>query len=46
MQNMDLNRSVITNLLNSSIIANKAFERGNQVDIFYDDLKNAFGKVD
>nr|AEG42077.1 putative non-LTR retrovirus reverse transcriptase [Mayetiola destructor] len=38
-------RSVTTNLMNLSIIVNEAFDRGNQVDIFYGDFKNAFDKV-
>lgn len=38
-------RSVTTNLMNLSIMVSEAFDRGNQVDIFYGDFKNAFDKV-
>lgn len=38
-------RSVITNLMNLSIMMNEAFDRGNQVDIFYGDFKSAFDGV-
>lgn len=38
-------RSVTTNLMNLSIEVNKAFQRGNQVDILYGDFKDAFNAV-
>lgn len=38
-------RSSTTNLMNLSIMVNEAFDRGNQVDIFHGDFKNAFDKV-
>lgn len=38
-------RSVVTNLLNLSILANDAFERSGQLDMFLGDFKTAFDKV-
>lgn len=38
-------RSVTTNLLNLSIDVYKALQRGNQIDIFYGDFKDAFNAV-
>ena len=38
-------RSVVTNLLNLSILAHKAFEHHCQLDVFYGDFKTAFDKV-
>ena len=38
-------RSVTTNLLNLSIDVNRAFQRGNQIDILYGDFKDAFNAV-
>lgn len=38
-------RSVTTNLMNLSIHSHEALHRGNQVDVFYGDFKNAFDKV-
>lgn len=39
-------RSVVTNLMNLSVLAHDAFEDGYQLDVFYGDFKNAFDKVD
>lgn len=38
-------RSVVTNILNLSIIAHNAFEKSRQVDTFYGDFKTAFDAV-
>lgn len=38
-------RSITTNLLSLSIKAHEAFERSNQLDIFYGDFKSAFDRV-
>ena len=38
-------RSITTNLLNLSIAAHKAFDRGSQLDVFYGDFANAFDTV-
>ena len=38
-------RSVVTNLLSLSILANSAFERSAQLDVFYGDFKTAFDTV-
>lgn len=38
-------RSVVTNLLNLSMLAHKAFEKANQIDVFYGDFKTAFDTV-
>lgn len=38
-------RSVTTNLLNLSMLAHKAFEHANQLDIFYGDFRTAFDTV-
>ena len=38
-------RSVVTNLLNLSILAHKAFERSCQLDVFYGDFRTAFDTV-
>lgn len=38
-------RSVVTNLLNLSILAHKAFEYSSQLDVFYGDFKTAFDTV-
>lgn len=38
-------RSVMTNLLNLSILAHNAFEKSRQLDVFYGDFKTAFNTV-
>lgn len=38
-------RSVVTNLLNLSIIAHDAFKKSRQVDVFCGDFKTAFDSV-
>ena len=38
-------RSVVTNLLNLSILAHKAFQYSSQLDVFYGDYKTAFDTV-
>lgn len=38
-------RSVVTNLLGLSVLANAAFERSSQLDVFYGNYKTAFDKL-